>query len=313
MTVNYVELNRIGYGSNFNKIYIDSNNNIIKKQCINSYGLNKISNEIMFYKHLLNNNINFPIPKILSFSNDSYEMEYLYNYECLYKLYKYLDYTNKQNILNKIYKSLKILHSFTEKEVSKDKYLKDLYNEIDIKILDRYKIVKPILEKYNFIKTVNNVKIIPFFETIKLIKNEIDEIIDKKNNFYYCIIHGDCQFNNILYNNKTENIVFIDPRGYYGEDKIYGIPEYDKAKVLFALTGYDEFDNRNIDNLDINNDNITINIDILHENFLKEDKFVILLMLSIWFGNSHCFIKNENKTVYSFFIASYLSSLYFEK
>jgi fructosamine-3-kinase len=171
--------------------------------------------------------------------------------------------------------------------------------------------IEPIIEKYKYIKKVNNVEIISFHKLINMIQTQIYILINNKNDYFFVPIHGDCQFNNILYNNDKNEIYFIDPRGYYGDSKIYGIPEYDYAKVLFALSGYDEFDNRQIDNLIINDDNIEIFIDMIDKNILKNNPFEVLLMLSIWLGNSHSFIKNENKAIYSYFISIYLGSLYF--
>jgi hypothetical protein len=67
---NFMVLNRIGYGSNFNKISINKDKNIIKKECINEYGQKKINYEINFYKFLINNNILFKTPKIFSFEKN---------------------------------------------------------------------------------------------------------------------------------------------------------------------------------------------------------------------------------------------------
>ena len=39
--------------------------------------------------------------------------------------------------------------------------------------------------------------------------------------------------------------MFIDPRGYFGRSKILGIKEYDLAKILYGISGYDTFNNNN--------------------------------------------------------------------
>lgn len=335
MDYNYIEIKRIGYGSNFNNIFVDLSNNIIKKQCFNSYGLNKIQKEIKFYKFLINNKIDFPFPTMFNFSSNSYEMEYLKNYEPLYKIIQNIEINEKNKIMVYIYDNLSKLHEFVNIKVTKDEYLKHLNIEIEDKLLERYKTIDFIIQEYSYIKYVNNIKIIPFYELVKLIKSEIYKIVNLKSEYCFVPIHGDCQFNNVLYDIVNQSVKFIDPRGYYGDSELYGIPEYDYAKVLFAITGYDEFDNRVIDKLDIINDNIVISINILdlHTNttqenmsdcdnlsytlenniFQKENKMHILLMLSIWLGNSHCFIKNKNKLLYSYFIGMYLSSLYFQQ
>jgi len=65
------------------------------------------------------------------------------------------------------------------------------------------------------------------------------------------IIHGDMCFSNILcgVNQKTNVCVlkFVDPRGHFGEDGIYGDPLYDYAKLVHSYHGgyeyiiYDQF------------------------------------------------------------------------
>jgi hypothetical protein len=305
----FIILNRIGYGSNFNEISIDYENKLIKKKCISSYGEKKIIREINLYNYIIKNIIDFPIPKIHAINKTEYIMSFLEDYQPLYKIYKSLK--NNKTIMNKISKNLSNLHSFEKVIIDKYTYIRYINIEIYEKLIDRYSTIKPIIEKYSYIKTVNNVEILPFFKLIELIKSEVYKIIESKVHFYLVPIHGDCQFNNILYNLNKDDAIFIDPRGYYGESNIFGIEEYDYAKIAFALSGYDEFDNRQIDTINIKKENIEISIHALDNKILQKGGLETLLMLSIWLGNSHCFINNENKVVYSYFIAVYLGSLYF--
>ena len=56
--------------------------------------------------------------------------------------------------------------------------------------------------------------------------------------------------------------------------------EYDFAKIYFALTGYDIFDNINIYNFN--------EIDLIFEKYPFYSKKIILsFVISIWLGNSH--------------------------
>ena len=63
------------------------------------------------------------------------------------------------------------INDFEKKIVTKDEYYKNLNIEIEEKITERFQVIKPVVEKYNFIKSINQTKIIPFFELIELIKN----------------------------------------------------------------------------------------------------------------------------------------------
>lgn len=318
MDYNYdKEEKRVGYGSNFNNIYIDRKTNTIKKVFFNDYGMKKIRYEKKFYEFLINHTIDFPIPKIHFFLENGYIMDYLYDYTPLYKIFTTCGEEKQGEIMIKITDYLKNLHNSNKILVTKDEYYKHLDIEINMKLLQRYEVIKSLVQKYDYIKTVNNIKIINFHTLVDLIQKEIYKIVNDKNEYSFVPLHGDCQFNNILYNEQTKHLCFIDPRGYYGESEIFGIPEYDYAKVIFALSGYDEFDNRQVDQLIINGDNISITINNLLDTHVVSsssfdlNKLGYLLMLSIWLGNSHCFINNENKAVYSYFIGLYLGSKYF--
>ncbi len=318
MDCNYgEEEKRVGYGSNFNNIYIDRKTNTIKKVCFNDYGMKKITYEKKFYDYLLNYKIDFPVPKIYCFLENGYIMDYLYNYNTLYKIFTWCNKDKQNEIMMKITQYLKNLHDSNKILINKDEYYKHLNIEINSKLLQRYEVIKSLVQKYDYIKTVNNIEIINFHKLVDLIQKEIYKIVNDKNEYSFVPIHGDCQFNNILYNESSGQLCFIDPRGYYGESEIFGIAEYDYAKVIFALTGYDEFDNRRVDELMIDGNNISINIDnlldtpLVYSSSIESNKLGYLLMLSIWLGNSHCFVNNENKAVYSYFIGLYLGSKYF--
>ena len=58
------------------------------------------------------------------------------------------------------------------------------------------------------------------------------------------LIHGDCTFSNTLID-REENLYFIDARGYFGNRKFLGDPDYDWAKVYYSIVGaFDQFNNR---------------------------------------------------------------------
>ena len=68
------------------------------------------------------------------------------------------------------------------------------------------------------------------------------EIINKNIDQKQCLIHGDFCFSNIFYDFRSSSIQVIDPRGELpdGTSSIYGIPEYDLAKLAHSvLGGYD--------------------------------------------------------------------------
>jgi len=76
----------------------------------------------------------------------------------------------------------------------------------------------------------------------------------------YRLIHGDPTFSNILYDNRTARPCFIDPRGYYGREILFGDVDYDWAKLYYSIAGnYDQFNCGHF-NLDMNSGKITLSI-----------------------------------------------------
>ena len=60
----------------------------------------------------------------------------------------------------------------------------------------------------------------------------------------FALIHGDCTFSNTMVD-KSLNIIFLDPRGYFGFKELYGDEKYDWAKAYYSIAGdYDQFNNK---------------------------------------------------------------------
>jgi len=302
-----------GYGKFFTKItYI---NGFLEKKALNEDGKIKLNNEINFYKFILNKRFNNYLPKILNYSEDYFNMEFLENYITLESYIRSNSIKNNLK-LNQIIVNIKeILENnlYTEKIlINKNEFDENLLLETTGKILERTSKINYIIEKYRFIKTVNNIITLDLNNIINNIKNFIENYIVENKNFYYYPIHGDIQLNNILINSIDNKIKFIDPRGYFGKSKVYGMKEYDYAKLYFGLGGYSYFDFKNVNELNIDNENITINMKELI-NILEQPTIIQILIICIWLGNAHCFIENEFKVVESYFYACYISTLVINK
>jgi hypothetical protein len=250
------------------------------------------------------------MPQIRETGDNYYIMEYLTEYTPLYKVFSSFNLQLQNIILNKIHEKLTSLHNSSYIYLSKERYCKSLFFETYDKLKGRYNEIKEIIDEYFYIKTVNNVDIISITVALEKIKKIIENFIISQKEYKYVPIHGDCQFNNILINRTTTDIVFIDPRGYFGYESLYGLAEYDFAKVKFALSGYDNFDNSEITKLDIEDTNIRVEIEQLTNDFFKKDSIETVLAISIWLGNASSFKISKEKCVYSFFIAMYYASIY---
>jgi len=308
-------LKRHGYGSNFNKISIDYINNILLKEITNEYGLWKLTKEINFYNFIINNNIKLKIPKIYETGINFIKMEYMKDYLPIVDIISKFNVLNLDIILSKIYTELYILHNSKSLIILKEEYYDNLYYETHTKIELRLKHINHIINKYSNILFVNGIKLIPIDILLYKIDNYIINYCDSINKFEVVPIHGDCQFNNILYNIELDNIVFIDSRGYYGHYDIYGIKEYDLAKIKYALSGCDIFDNKNITSLNIENNNINIKIEMFDKNIFnyknEYEKFILVLMITIWLGNAEGYKNQEEKLITSHFIARYFGTILF--
>jgi hypothetical protein len=96
------------------------------------------------------------------------------------------------------------------------------------------------LSKQDYIY-LNNRKLKNFHIIWPLIKNYITQHCFTKN---FNVIHGDLCFSNILYGKNPNNdgviLKFIDPRGSFGNIKVYGDQYYDLAKIKHSCQrGYE--------------------------------------------------------------------------
>ena len=89
------------------------------------------------------------------------------------------------------------------------------------------------------------------------------------------LIHGDCTFSNIILKNGHTPIL-IDPRGYFGNTKLFGDEAYDWAKLYYSLySNYDQFNLKKFD-LFINENDIQLTIASNNWESLENDFFTML-------------------------------------
>lgn len=299
-------MNNENYGFIFNDISIVDG--MFIKKYKNLLGKHKINNEIKFYKYIYSNKINFNVPKLIKYEDGVIILDFIKDTSTL------INIINKENVneyYNLINKELTIIHNI-KIDILKDK----LYNDLMIEILK-----KPLM-RFNEYDWLNNIQFIKikFVNNIKIntIHYYIDKIYKKLLNYlkdrsFYNLIHGDTHLGNILINDTK--LVFIDPRGYFGDTELFGLFEYDNAKLLFGLSGYSFFDNLYIDELLIRDNNLEIDFIKKYEYIFESDLFdniTKLLSLSIWLGNNSCFI-NINKKITSLMVAFYYCEKYIDK
>lgn len=221
---------------------------------------------------------------------------------------KYIKSTNNYISKNDIIKNLSCLHNSSYIIVTKEIFKTNLLIETKYKIDTRIEEISHIIESYKCINSVNNLLLNNYETTMNNINKIIIDYIENNKEYKLYPIHGDCHNNNIIMNENK--IIFIDPRGYFGDTKLYGLKEYDIAKIYFSLSGYDIFDNMIINNVNIENNNINIDFLNIDNDLFNEPIIIRALFISIWLGNSHIFVKEKYKMITSYFIALYYGTMY---
>ncbi len=304
----------------FNNLTIIDENKILKR-AVDIKGNNIIKKEINWYKYIngnINTNINF-IPIIYEYYDNGYLMEYIKSYVPLYKYLHSITIQNNEkiNILDTIINKLKTLHNIEYKKQTEEIFMNDIKKEIYEKVINRKAIINNLLLSFGEFEYINDIKINTFEEVLNKCNDIILNYYKTNKNYTYNIIFGDCNFSNILINPENNNdVIFIDPRGYFGDTDIYGIPEYDYSKILYGISGYDFFNSNlkyNISNINIITKSLTFNIEpiifnknIIDKYFNKVHKaFVVIHWLSLAEYNKN----NIWKCLSSYYYGMYLGTI----
>jgi choline kinase/quercetin dioxygenase-like cupin family protein len=299
----------------FNSISIITGE-ILEKKSICEYGDLIIKKEIAFYRFLQENNIPYPFPKIHKLGETSFQIEYIRGqnlYEKICSGNSYKEIYNLLTFLKQLYNNPS--HSIS---VSKEIVEADIRIETLDKINGRFDKVSQILNEFSYVEYCNNVKIDTYESITKRIKKITDSFLQKRE-LKYNVVHGDLNLSNILVTN--DSYVFIDPRGYFGNTKIHGLPYYDIAKIYFSLFGFDSFNISEQYYFSLLEDNIMTNINMpfdkipifsnLYDN--EEYEFILCLSISVWLGLPFYFKDNISKIIGSYFYSRYLATIYLDK
>lgn len=278
----------------FNKIeYFDET---VIKTCVDKNYSNLINDEIRWYSEL-KDKVDF-IPKIL---NDNPFTIQKINGKHLYDIQN--DMGIKTRALDLIYDNLNSLH-----KIKSIPSIKADIDEIYVnKTFDRVNSVSSIIPffKNDTIKINGKLNINPFT------KKNIDDFKSQLEKIYvpeYNIIHGDVTFSNILL--VESKCYFIDPRGYFGNTKIYGDKNYDWAKLYYSVNGnYDSINSKKF-RVDIHNNQVELTIKSNGFETLSEDvidasgigKYTMDLLHSLIWLSLTGYVKEDIDSIYySFF------------
>lgn len=213
----------------FNEFTLTSNNTLIKKS------QHDISCEYEYYREMQEKNIEFLFPQMISKScvDKKYEINYL-DYQTLSYLFVYggiqpgvLTHVI-QEIVDMLKKNLWSRKGYVDKSM-----LLKIYVDKTLNRLNEWS-GNEILKQKSLVINRNQY---PNFDSIwDQMLTRISKLIDTSEP-YHSIIHGDPVFTNILVSNRVGIVKFLDPRGNFGEDTIYGDLRYDIAKIRQCYHG----------------------------------------------------------------------------
>lgn len=297
----------------FNQI-INISDTILEKRSTSSYGNSIITNEMLFYKYNSFDNI----PEIVEFGTDFFRMKKIANSTNIINIFNTSDIELQKRIIQKILYELEKIHSKEKIKVTKIVLLQDIKMEFYDKVLQRLENIQQLLSYFNHIKSVNHIHIKYDHKYIidKIYENIKSYMIERDTE--YNTIHGDPHMSNILMDSNNK-LWFIDPRGYFGNTKLFGLKEYDIGKIIYSLSGFDEINNNDnhffiIDEKNNIDTNITNNIDNYLQLFENYDKYILINMTILhWFGLTDYSKNNIHKCISSYYYGIYLYHLYYEK
>ena len=218
----------------YNKIeFVD---NKVIKTGITKQGKDLINKEIEWYKEMLEYGFS-EVPKIYDFDPLTMERidgESIFLSNCSNE--------RKEIIMDNLLKGINEMHAFNVQNGNKE----DIFNEYYSKTMTRLNSIKNVIPfaDNDYIK-INGKS----YKNPIIFCNKLKEYIE--NNLMettFCPIHGDCTLTNTLVD-RNNNVHFIDPRGYFGSQKVFGDIRYDWAKLYYSIIG--NFDKFNIKDFEL--------------------------------------------------------------
>lgn len=225
----------------FNKV--EFHGGLVLKSALNAQGETLIKREITWYTELLKKDVEVQRPVFWpSPDGKSFVMSRIEGVP-VFQFWKTLDAENRGLVLERVFDQMDLLHE--SRAISNAYLVDDVQRDIRIeahdKLLSRYAEIEQVIQSFGEVHTVNGWKL-KETDPRKLIQtlhhalaSQYDETTE------YSIIHGDMQMSNTMINPDTMEVSLIDPRGYFGKSEVYGLADYDIAKMYYSLSGYDLF------------------------------------------------------------------------
>ena len=142
---------------------------------------------------------------------------------------------------------IKALHTINDVDIDVDDEDEDIrrafYNELIGKVYTRVNPCKKLIDYFIEETEVRCIDYMPITTHFNVLMDALKKWYENNEvNFNVCLCHGDPNTDNTMID-KDGNVIFIDPRGYFGKLKTIGLgmAEYDIAKFCYGLNGYSRF------------------------------------------------------------------------
>ncbi len=223
----------------FNEIRHDENDpSMLVKTAIDDNYVKIIQREFNWYKTLKKLNLLYKVVPETSdemVNERSFKMKFLDGYCTLNNFRKCAsDLDSISQVYFRIFEYIEDLSS-NRINVPIETFKEDLQLELVDKVIDRCNKIKYMLVNY----VESDLK-----NTLDKAFNEIWSKYKNTNYIEYGFCHGDLNGSNIMVNPTNHDVKFIDPRGYFGNTKLYGWIPYEYAKLRYSLNGYDDFNTK---------------------------------------------------------------------
>lgn len=286
------ELNR-----SFNSIHFEED--IVIKHCHGERGIELQKNELEWYDAVDSD----AVPKVLRRHAQSFTMERIKGIPMFDHMHK-ITQPGRVVMVDNILDALRFRRTgiYASEEQIEEDFTKEFYT----KVIDRCASIQPLIDSFGEIKRVNYTKIGRLKPMLKQALNHLIKYQHESEGRRYHVIHGDPNFSNTMLSTQGD-VKFIDPRGYFGNTKIHGPRLYDEAKVLYAISGYDDF---NADpmwgglSIDKTAKNAIVDIEPLIYKYEKMDTFNEhhhLAVAVIWIALGGYFKNNPLKAVSAYY------------
>lgn len=278
---------------------VEFQGSLVHKYALNRQGETLIAREIEWYKVLEERNSKVSRPKVWFGRGADFVMSRVHSSTSIAEHWPQLDEIGRANVLKSLADEMAKLHDTEKIRVPNDIVIRDVNIEARTKLLNRFKEIEGVINAFGPVRSVGGVDITGV-DPIELINWTADQLVS----FYkdvdtYNLIHGDLQFSNSMINVNNHQITLIDPRGYFGQTALYGLPDYDYSKLLYALSGYDGFNYSKTFHISLENGELNFDIQALDltgcESSLPEgvqSKATAYWLAVIWQGLAQ-YIKND--------------------